>query len=42
VELDGETHELDAGALVQFDGDREISPRAVTDVTALLVLAPRS
>lgn len=35
-------HELEAGDVVHFDGDQEVSPQAVTDATALLVLAPRS
>nr|WP_156708395.1 cupin domain-containing protein [Natronomonas sp. CBA1123] len=39
--LDDSTHELDAGDIVRFDGDRQISPKAVTDATALLVLASR-
>ncbi len=37
--LGDETHDLAAGDVVRFDGDREISPRAVEDSTALLVLA---
>jgi uncharacterized protein (DUF2249 family) len=41
LDLDGETLELDAGDVVRFDGEREVSPRAVTDCTALLVLAAR-
>lgn len=40
--LDGTVHELEAGEVIRFDGDREISPRAVTDATALLVLATRA
>jgi quercetin dioxygenase-like cupin family protein len=39
--LDDSTHELDAGSVVRFDGDQDISPKAVTDATALLVLASR-
>ncbi|PSP86409.1 cupin [Halobacteriales archaeon QS_1_68_17] len=38
--LDDETHAVEAGQLVQFSGDREISPRAATDATAVLVFAP--
>jgi quercetin dioxygenase-like cupin family protein len=37
--LGASTQELDAGAVVRFDGDQDISPTAVTDATALLVLA---
>lgn len=39
--LDDATHELRAGEIVRFDGDREISPEALTDATALLVFTPR-
>jgi len=42
LDLDDETHELSAGDVVRFDGRREVSPEAVTDAEALLVLAPRS
>lgn len=38
--LGEERHELDAGDIAQFSGDREISPRALDDATALLVFAP--
>jgi quercetin dioxygenase-like cupin family protein len=41
LSLDGETHEVAAGELVQFSGDREVSPRAVEPATAVLVFAPR-
>lgn len=34
------THELTSGDVARFDGDREISPRAVAESTALIVLAP--
>jgi quercetin dioxygenase-like cupin family protein len=36
------THALDSGDVVRFDGDQDISPRAVTDARALLVLAQRA
>ncbi|QLD91046.1 cupin domain-containing protein [Natronomonas salina] len=39
--LGDDVHELEAGEVIRFDGDQEISPTAVTDATALLVLAPR-
>lgn len=42
LRLGDETHELAAGDVARFDGEREISPRAVEDSTALIVLAPRS
>lgn len=35
------THGLDSGDIARFDGEQDISPRAVTDATVLLVLAPR-
>jgi quercetin dioxygenase-like cupin family protein len=41
LSFDGETHEVVAGELVQFSGDREVSPRAVEPATAVLVFAPR-
>ena len=41
LSLDGETHEVAAGELVQFSGDREVSPRAREPATAVLVFAPR-
>lgn len=34
------TYELHAGDLVQFSGDREVSPRAIDPSTAVLVFAP--
>jgi quercetin dioxygenase-like cupin family protein len=42
MRLDESTHELRAGDVLRFDGDRDISPRADTDCEALLVLAQRS
>ena len=39
--LDGETHDLAAGELVQFSGDHEVSLRAVEPATAVVVFAPR-
>jgi quercetin dioxygenase-like cupin family protein len=38
--LDGEPHDLSAGDVARFGGDREISPRATDRATALLVFAP--
>lgn len=38
--LGDETYALQAGDVARFDGDQDISPRAVEDCTALLVLAP--
>lgn len=40
LRLDDEVHELAADDVVRFDGDRQISPRAVADSVALIVLAP--
>ena len=42
LQLGNETHDLTAGDVVRFDGGQEIAPRAVTDSTALIVLATRS
>jgi quercetin dioxygenase-like cupin family protein len=42
VALDDEEHELAPGDVARFDGDRDISPHAREDSTALLVLAPRA
>ncbi|GAA0526477.1 Cupin domain-containing protein [Halorubrum aquaticum] len=42
LELGDETHELSAGDVARFDGDRDIAPRAVEESTALVVLASRS
>lgn len=39
LDLGDETHHLTAGEIARFDGDQEISPRAVTDARALVVLA---
>ncbi|MFB6165721.1 MAG: cupin domain-containing protein [Haloarculaceae archaeon] len=39
--LDEETYDLDPGDVIRFDGRREVSPRAVADSEALLVLAER-
>lgn len=42
VALGGETQEIAAFELVRFDGDQPISPTAIEDATALIVLAPRA
>ncbi|WP_049923307.1 cupin domain-containing protein [Halopiger djelfimassiliensis] len=42
VTLGDESHELDAGDVVRFDGAQDIAPKALTDATALLVLAKRA
>jgi len=39
LQLGQETHAVTAGDLARFNGDQEISPRAVEDSTALIVLA---
>lgn len=41
LELDDETHTLEANDVARFDGEREISPVATEPSTALIVLAPR-
>jgi quercetin dioxygenase-like cupin family protein len=41
LDLDDETHRLEAGDVIRFDGRREVSPRAVEDSEALVVLARR-
>lgn len=38
VELDGAAHELAAGELLRFDGDRAIAIEAIDDATALVTL----
>jgi quercetin dioxygenase-like cupin family protein len=38
--LDDETYSLDAGELIRFSGDREVSPYAVEASTAVVVFAP--
>lgn len=42
VDLDDETHTLEAGDIVRFDGRSEVSPHALEDSEALLVLAERA
>ena len=42
MQLGEDTHELTAGDVAHFDGDQEISPRAILDSTALIVLAERA
>jgi quercetin dioxygenase-like cupin family protein len=40
--LGEDTHRVAAGEVASFDGAQDISPEAVEDATALLVLAERS
>lgn len=40
LRLDDETYTVNAGDAAQFSGEREISPTAVEDATALVVFAP--
>lgn len=40
--LDDETHRLESGDLIRFDGDRTVAPHAVEDATAVVVFAPRA
>lgn len=42
LRLDGEANRVTAGDVARFDGDQAISPAAVEDCTALLVLAEKS
>lgn len=42
VDLDGETHTLEDGDVVRFDGRTDVSPHALEDSEALLVLARRA
>lgn len=42
LQLGDELHALTAGDVARFDGDQEVSPRAVEEATALIVLAERS
>ena len=39
--LGDDTYEIGPNELVRFDGDQSISPTAIEDATALIVLAPR-
>jgi len=41
LDLDDETHELGSDDVIRFDGRREVSPKAVEDSAALLVLSKR-
>lgn len=41
LQLEDETYGVTAGDIARFDGDQEISPRAVEPSTALIVLAAR-
>ncbi|WP_255198760.1 cupin domain-containing protein [Halorarius litoreus] len=40
LRLDGEPHEVAAGELTRFDGDREVAPRAAGPTRAVLVFVP--
>ena len=39
LSLDGEPYELVEGDLVRFDGDREVSPHALEESTAIVVFS---
>jgi len=41
LDLDEETHSLEAGDVIRFDGKREVSPYALEESEALIVLAQR-
>lgn len=40
LSLDDEEYELTPGEIARFSGEREISPHAVEDSTAIIVFAP--
>lgn len=42
LDLDEETYDVEAGDVLRFDGQQEISPYAVEDSEALIVLAQHS
>ena len=42
MRIDGEDHELRAGDLARFDGEQSISPKAIEESVAVLVLARRA
>jgi len=42
VAVDGESHVLEAGGLLRFDGRKPVSPTAREDSVAVVVLAPRN
>ncbi|MFC4986214.1 cupin domain-containing protein [Saliphagus infecundisoli] len=42
LQLDGESHIVQSGDVVQFDGTCEVAPAAKIDSTALIVLAKKS
>lgn len=42
LELDDESHRLEAGDIVHFDGAQDISPTAHEDSIALIILSPKS
>jgi len=42
LQLDGESHVVQTGDVVQFDGMREVAPVATADSTALIVLAKKN
>jgi quercetin dioxygenase-like cupin family protein len=41
LDLDDDTHRLEAGDVIRFDGKREVSPRALEESEAIIVLAQR-
>ena len=41
VALDGDPSTVATGEVLRFDGEREVAPTALTDASALVVLAPR-
>jgi quercetin dioxygenase-like cupin family protein len=41
LDLDEEPHRLEAGDVIRFDGQREVSPYALEETEALIVLTQR-
>jgi len=41
VALDGDSHRVEAGEILRFEGESTVRPTAVEDAAALVVLAPR-
>jgi quercetin dioxygenase-like cupin family protein len=42
LQLGDEVHTVEAGGVARFEGEQDISPEAVEDSVALIVLAPRA
>jgi quercetin dioxygenase-like cupin family protein len=42
LQLEDQTYDMNGGDVTRFDGAQDISPRAIADSTALIVLARRT